>query len=335
MNHALLTPMQDALGRQISYLRISVTDKCDLRCVYCMPAEGVPLLSHQDILSYEDMLAVVRLLAPRGLKKVRLTGGEPLVRKNLEALIRGLKEIPGISEICITTNGILLKDRLPALTEAGLNTVNISLDTLDEAQFKAITRREGLSKVLASIDAALSYPELQVKINCVPTTLNRDQIPAMIRRFASDPRLSLRFIELMPIGMGRNMTGLKEPELRAVIESEFGALTSSSIDNGLGPCEYYHIPGLPGKIGFISAISHKFCDRCNRIRLTADGYFKTCLQFQAGVDLKPFLQAHDEEGLLNALLEGIAKKPKEHAFGEKTKKGELEKEERIMSQIGG
>lgn len=327
--------MTDTFGREISYLRISVTDKCDLRCVYCMPEEGVELLSHKDILSYEEILCVAKLLATRGLKKVRITGGEPLVRKDIDVLIRGLKEIPEIKQVCLTTNGILLKDQLSKLVDAGLDMVNISLDTLDDAQFKIITRREGLGKVLSSIEEALKYPNLIIKINCVPTTLNQDQIVPMIKRFLAKERLSLRFIELMPIGLGTSLTGLKEQDLKEIIEHEFGVLTPLTKENGLGPCEYYSVPSLPGKLGFISAISHKFCSRCNRIRLTSDGYFKTCLQFQAGVDLKPYLRSQNEEALLEVLLNAIARKPKEHQFLKENYENLEDKETRTMSQIGG
>lgn len=323
--------MLDKLGRSIDYLRISVTDRCDLRCTYCMPAEGVAQMRHSDMLSYEEILRIVKLLAQLGVKKVRLTGGEPLVRKGLDSLVSRLKEIDGIEKVVITTNGILLNENLPALVKAGLDGVNISIDAIDENIFQKISRRSGVTKVLNSIDAALSYPKLSVKLNCVPMEINSSQFIPMAERFLKDERLSLRFIELMPIGLGREGKGISEEALRSILENRYGELTPVSHKALDGPCRYYQLDSLPGKVGFISAVSSCFCSECNRVRLTSSGFLKTCLQFDKGVELRPIM-SEDDETVLNAIKRAIWNKPEHHIF---TDQGGDFIETRIMSQIGG
>lgn len=324
--------MIDGFGRNIDYIRISVTDRCDLRCVYCMPARGVRSLAHEDILRYEDILRLARIFSKLGIKKVRLTGGEPLARKNLSYLVAGLKDTDGIETVFLTTNGMLLSEQLLELVSAGLDGVNISLDAIDENVFQRITRRSGVDKVLDSIDAALSYPELKVKINCVPTKLNESQLIPMTALLVRDNRLALRFIELMPIGLGKRYHGKSEGEVRSVLESEFAPMTSLAEDSGGGLCRYFALPGFNGKIGFISAISHKFCYSCNRVRLTSDGFLKTCLQYDRGVDLKALL-CEDDKTIKIAIEEAILKKPACHHFIDGTL--ENHEETRKMSQIGG
>jgi cyclic pyranopterin phosphate synthase len=324
--------MRDTLGRDIDYIRISVTDRCDLRCVYCMPAEGVPPMAHENVLSYEEILRLAKAFASLGIKKVRLTGGEPLVRKDLHTLVRGLKAIPGIETVFITTNGILLGEQLPALLDAGLDGVNISIDAIDEEVFERITRRPGANKVIYSIAAALACPELNVKLNCVPTTMNERQLLSMVWMFLKNTRLSLRFIELMPVGLGAHFQGKSEEEVRAVIEDAYGKLTPLPPVAHGGPCRYYSLQGFTGKVGFISAMSHKFCDSCNRVRLTANGFLKTCLQYDKGVALRPLLHLSDEE-LRQVIRRTIEEKPDCHHFTEGP--GDDGDETHIMSQIGG
>lgn len=322
--------MQDKLGRSINYVRVSVTDRCDLRCTYCMPADGVPLKPHSEVLTYEEIYRITSLLAQIGVKKVRLTGGEPLVRKGIAGLVRRIKEIDGIERVCLTTNGILLSEQLPELILAGLDSVNISLDAIDEDVFSIITRRSGVEKVLSSIAAAVDRG-LSVKINCVPTMLNEDQIIPMAERFLTDEHLSLRFIELMPIGLGRTLQGLSTDAVKDILSESFGPLRELETPSLSGPCRYYKLEGLDGKVGFISAVSNCFCAQCNRVRLTSDGFLKTCLQFDHGVQLKPLLKSSDEE-ILAAMRKAIWDKPEHHLFLEKT--GE-HFENHIMSQIGG
>lgn len=324
--------MRDGQGRQIDYLRISVTDRCNLRCVYCMPAQGVEWIPHDQILSYEEILRLCRVFAGLGLHRVRLTGGEPLARRGLDGLIRGLKGIPTIDHVAVTTNGTLLAPQLPALLEAGLDAVNISLDTLDRAQFAAIARRDALADALAGLEAALAAPGLMVKINCVPTADNSDQwVP--LAQLAREHHLAVRFIELMPIGLGGDMPGVAEADLRRRLEEALGPLAPCEADPGGGPCRYFRPAGFVGKIGFISAMTHQFCSTCNRVRLTATGFLKTCLQYDKGVQLKPLLAAGgDDEALRQAIVGAILEKPAAHHFGQE---GHERDERRNMNQIGG
>lgn len=322
--------MFDSFGRSIDYVRVSVTDRCDLRCVYCMPEEGVCPLSHDDVLSYEEIVRIVTLLAQLGVKKVRLTGGEPLVRKGLPALVAQIKSIPAIERVVLTTNGMLLSEQLPALVAAGLDGVNVSLDALDEDVFERITRRPGIEKVMHSIDDAL-VAGLSTKVNCVPTELNRSEIVPLAERFLPDGRLSLRFIEMMPIGLGKTVPGIPADELKAMLTAHFGELTELPHESLAGPCRYFSVPGYPGKLGFISAVSNCFCESCNRVRLTSTGFLKTCLQFDEGGELKPLLAASDGE-ILAAMHAAIWEKPAHHLFSEQSG---AHLERHIMSQIGG
>ena len=324
--------MTDQLGRSIDYLRVSVTDRCNLRCTYCMPEEGVTWLPHKAVLPYEDILRICRAGAELGVRKVRLTGGEPLVRRGLDQLVRGLKAIPGIEFVGLTTNGLLLPQQLPALLDAGLDGVNLSLDTLDAGRFAAITRRPGLDAALAGLERALAAPGLTVKLNVVPTQMNRDEWAALAA-LAQDRPLSVRFIELMPIGLGASMSGVMEETLLAELESAFGPLTHCEADRGGGPCRYFRPRGFVGKVGFISAMSHRFCGGCNRVRLTATGFFKTCLQYEQGCDLRALMEkGADDETLRKAMARAILDKPAQHHFEEPQLVGG---ERRTMNQIGG
>lgn len=323
--------MLDEQGRSIDYVRISITDRCDLRCVYCMPEKGVKLTQRRERLSYEEILRIVRLLAELGVKKVRLTGGEPLVRKDLAPLVEGIKDVRGIERVVLTTNGVLLSEQLPQLVSAGLDGVNISIDAISEPVFETITRRKGVERVLSSIDAALDTGELTVKLNCVPTELNRGELIPMAERFLTDSRLSLRFIEMMPIGLGKSIRGIPEAELFELLSARFGSLAALPHESLAGPCRYFSAEGLAGRLGFISAVSNCFCQSCNRVRLTSGGFLKTCLQYNEGVELRPLLAGKDGE-LLEAMESAIFKKPEKHLFAQG---GGANLEKRIMSQIGG
>ena len=320
--------MKDGFGRTIDYLRISVTDRCNLRCRYCMPEEGVDQLSHEEILRYEDILRLASIFAKLGVRKVRLTGGEPLARKGLAALVEGLRAIDGIREVAVTTNGTLLEDQLPGLLAAGLTGVNISLDTLREETFRQITRREGVGRTVAAIDTCLAAG-LPVKVNCVPIAPEEELVE--LAGLAKDRPLAVRFIELMPIGLGKDLRGRREDELRALLERAYGPMAPYEGHLGSGPSRYVAPSGFQGQIGFISSLSHQFCDRCNRVRLTANGFLKTCLQYDRGVWLRPLLGGPDE-GLEEAILAAVRDKPAAHQFA----KGQVAGGERhIMSQIGG
>lgn len=330
--------MKDGFGRTIDYIRISVTDRCNLRCVYCMPEDGVTPLAHGDILSYEEILRVCGALAKLGVTKVKLTGGEPLIRKDLNSLVSGLKSIAGIQKVTLTTNGVLLADQLPGLMAAGLDAVNISMDTLDQAQYRQVTRCGTLDDVLQGLTAALSYETLPVKINCVPIFSDHKNLLEMTG-LAKDRPVHVRFIEMMPIGLGRNFDFLSEDAIKAVLEPVYGTLTPCEEILGNGPCHYYTAEGFLGKIGFISAISHKFCHQCNRVRLTAEGFLKTCLQYETGSDLKVLMRSGgNDQALMAHIQKTIFEKPACHHFNEgagSNAGAEGADEDRRMYQIGG
>ncbi|MEG0321480.1 MAG: GTP 3',8-cyclase MoaA [Oscillospiraceae bacterium] len=320
----------DGTGRRINYLRISVTDRCNLRCTYCMPENGVPPVPHSDILSYEEIARITAICAQLGVAHIRLTGGEPLVRPHVASLVAMLKKIPGIETVSITTNGMLLEDQLPDLLAAGLDGVNLSLDALDGALFEKITRRPGLETVLSALDAVLQMPSLKLKLNCVPTAENLSQL-AGLAGLARDKKLDVRFIELMPIGLGATIPHPDEKAVRSILEAAYGPLTPCHHAVGNGPCSYFSLPGFTGKIGFISALSHQFCAQCNRVRLTSTGFFKPCLQYEQGTDLRPLLLEGDKK-ISSAILSEIQRKPLQHHF---EKSGEVGDEGACMSQIGG
>lgn len=324
--------MMDAQGRKIDYIRISVTDRCNLRCIYCMPEEGIDMVEHEEILSFDEIWRLCRMLAELGIKKVKLTGGEPLVRKNLVELVRNIKGIEGIEKVTLTTNGVFLADVIDELVEAGIDGINISLDTLNREVFHEITRRDKFDQVYLGIQKALLYPQISLKINCVPLGIAEQNL-VDIAKLAKEHRIHIRFIELMPIGYGKQYEFLSEMEIISILEAEYGKLIPYGNELGFGPAHYYSVSGFQGKIGFISAISHKFCGECNRIRLTAQGYLKTCLQYEKGRDLKTLLRTGCEDAIIKkAIMEAIHEKPIEHNF--LTDFIDME-ESHAMSQIGG
>ena len=309
--------MFDSYHRSIHYLRLSVTDRCNLRCRYCMP-DGVPKLEHEDILTYEEFLRLAALFASCGIDTVRVTGGEPLVRRNVAHLVAGLKATPGIRKVTMTTNAVLLAQQLPALLDAGLDSVNISLDTLDPEVFRHITARDEFAAVEAGLRAALESG-LPVKLNCVPQVgVNEGELEA-IAALAEKHPIQVRFIEMMPIGCGAAMPCLSGPEVRARFARRWPELaplpTARNIALGDGPAVYDTVPGWKGSIGFITAVHGKFCASCNRVRLTSQGFLRPCLASEMGCDLRALLRggAPDEQ-LLQAIRETIWKKPREHHF---------------------
>ena len=325
--------MFDSKGRKIHYLRLSVTDLCNLRCRYCMP-DGVDKLEREDILTYEEFLRLAALFARCGVDTVRVTGGEPLVRKGVELLVKGLKAIPGIRKVTMTTNAVLLEQQLPALLEAGLDSVNISLDTLDPALFAKITARDEFATVQAGIHAALESG-IPVKLNCVPQVgVNEGELEALAA-LAQDKPLQVRFIEMMPIGYGAAMPCISGPELLARFRRRWPELAplpgAACAALGDGPAVYYTVPGWKGDIGFIAAVHGKFCASCNRVRLTSQGFLRSCLASETGCDLRTLLRggAADEE-LLQAIRETIWSKPREHHFGDNSMPAT-----RGMYRIGG
>ena len=306
--------MFDSAQRNIHYLRLSVTDLCNLRCRYCMP-DGVEKLEREAVLTYEEFLRLAALFAQCGIDTVRVTGGEPLVRKNVAQLVAGLKAIPGIRKVTMTTNGILLAQQLPALLAAGLDSVNISLDTLRPEVFRQITARDEFAAVQAGLQAALESG-IPVKLNCVPQAgVNEGELEALAA-LAKDNAMQVRFIEMMPIGYGAAMPCISGPELRQRFARrwpEMQPLTEAAF--GDGPAVYYTVPGWQGSIGFIAAVHGKFCASCNRVRLTSQGFLRPCLASEAGCDLRALLRSGaDDTQLLAAIRETIWAKPREHHF---------------------
>ena len=325
--------MFDAKGRTIHYLRLSVTDLCNLRCRYCMP-DGVEKLEREDILTYEEFLRLAALFAQCGVDTVRVTGGEPLVRKDVDQLVAGLKAIPGIHKVTLTTNGILLARQLPALLNAGLDSVNISLDTLRPEVFQRITARDEFSHVMEGLRAALDSG-IPVKLNCVPQAgVNEGELEDLAALAEAHP-LQVRFIEMMPIGYGAAMPCISGPALRERFARrwpEFAPLPAAqSAVLGDGPAVYYTVPGWEGDVGFIAAVHGKFCASCNRVRLTSQGFLRPCLASEAGCDLRELLRSGATDAALSqAIWQTIWAKPREHHFGDNSMPAT-----RGMYRIGG
>lgn len=326
--------MIDGRGRNIDYIRISVTDRCNLRCVYCMPEEGVESISHERILRFQEIVRIVRILAAKGIRKIKLTGGEPLVRKGIAELIAELKQIEGIENVTITTNGVLLEEMYDELVDAGLDAITVSLDTLNREIFQQMTRRDEAERVKRGIEKAIRENRVPLKINCVPVLGWEEQQLEDLLDFARMHKVHIRFIEMMPIGLGSGFPFVSEEVLREKIEAKFGPLTPCTDVEGNGPCHYFAAEGLQGRIGFISALSHQFCDSCNRIRLTAEGFLKTCLQYDSGAELKPLLNSGCSDAeLAEAVEQALREKPASHSFRSEIAPDGREK--RSMSQIGG
>ena len=295
--------MVDGFGRRIEYLRISVTDKCNLRCVYCMPEEGLPWLRRAEILDYEEIAEIVRVMAGMGLKRLRLTGGEPLVRKDLPSLVAMLASIPGIEDIALSTNAVLLAPMARSLKDAGITRVNISLDTLREDRADAIARRPGtLPRVLRGLDAAETVGFDPIKINVVLMRGENDDEIADFAGLSRDRPLHVRFIEVMPTESNLELSAssfLSCDEALAAI-ADVDALEPVPGPPGNGPATYFGFPGARGTIGVITPMSHNFCGRCNRMRLTADGQLRPCLfgtietplrdPLRRGEDLRPLVE---------------------------------------------
>jgi len=322
--------MKDGYEREIDYLRLSLTDRCQLRCRYCLPETGVEWTSSDQLLTDADIKLMVKAFAKLGVRKLKLTGGEPLLRPNLLPLIKELKAIPGISEISLTTNGVELASLITDLVTAGLDGVNISLDTLDQTRYQLMTRKNQLTQVLAGLEKAVASQSLEVKINCVLIQeLNKDEILKIVK-LAQHDLVHVRFIEWMPMGSEQSFTAVSETEIQRVIKQHYGSFKQFDRKLGNGPARYIEIPGFIGKIGFISAVSHHFCKSCNRVRVTSDGFLKTCLYFKKGTDLKAAIKNGDLE---IQILRALTEKPKKHRF--KSPHHKDDREQKSMIQIGG
>ncbi|MEA3241093.1 MAG: GTP 3',8-cyclase MoaA [Pseudomonadota bacterium] len=327
--------LNDSIGRKVSYLRISVTDRCNLRCRYCTPEEQFPFLNHQDVLRYEEILTVIRALVPVGIDKVRLTGGEPLVRKNLDQLIGWINDINGIRDISLTTNGVLLAEKGKLLRDAGLSRINISLDSLKPDKFFYITRRNYFPQVMNGIETALSLGFSPVKINVVAMRGFNDDEIIDFAALAERLPVHVRFIEYMPIGSDSDWQAdqfIPVHEIRRQIEEVYGPLSPLPTDDLAGPAKVFFLPGGQGRIGFIGVLSNPFCDRCNRVRLTADGRLRPCLLADIEFDLKNLLRHGTDADAIRALFfKALAEKPESHGMSCNT----VKKCVRVMSSIGG
>ena len=311
--------MKDALGRNINYLRISVTDRCNLRCRYCMPEEGIEKKGHTEIMKLEEIFEVVKVCAALGTDKIRITGGEPLVRKGLTGLIENITSLGSIKDIALTTNGVLLKKLAGELKEAGLKRINISLDTMDEKKYEYMTRGGRIKDVLGGIEEALKVGLVPIKINTVLTKgFNEDEIREFIKLTLNE-NIDVRFIELMPLGQAASFASEHYLPNTAVLDSCKELEPVEAADKS-SPAKYYKLPGAKGRVGLINPISHKFCDNCNRIRLTADGKLKPCLHSNKEIDVKAILRntkPEDKyEALQEAVREAVLVKPKHHTLND-------------------
>ena len=315
--------MLDGEGRLIEYLRLSVTDRCNCRCTYCMPAGGVPMLGHKDILSFEELTEVVTACAQLGVRKVRLTGGEPLVRRGLPELVRMIRAVPGVEELAMTTNATLLAPAAAELHHAGLDRLNVSLDTLDAARYAELTRGGSLEDALAGLAAARDAGFSRTKVNCVLMGgVNDADVPRLAELARTEP-IDVRFIELMPMGPCAGWPKARFIPAETVLEAVPG-LVPLRRD---GVAELWHAPGWAGNVGLIRPMSHRFCDGCSRIRVTADGRLKPCLHSAAEIPLRGL----HGEALLAELRRGIAAKPGYHHMD----RDHASQSARDMNELGG
>lgn len=326
--------LTDTYKRIINYLRISVTDRCNLRCRYCMPEEGFPLISHDEILTYEEILRIVRIFAKEGISKVRITGGEPLVRKGIVDFISLLSEVEEIKDLSLTTNGILLKDFAHNLKKAGLKRINVSLDSLKRDRFLYITRMDGFDKVWEGILESLKVGLSPIKINMVAIMgVNDDEIESFAR-LTIDLPLVVRYIEYMPSGNVNNWNKkdiVTIDQIKEKIE-HIGKLIPIPKSEWDGPAKRYRIEGAKGEIGLIGPISDHFCNDCNRLRLTPDGKIRTCLFSDNEIDLKELIRKGEkDEELKKRIISGLQMKPKRHHINT----NQFRKCQRNMSSIGG
>ena len=321
--------MRDRYGRDINYMRISITDRCDLRCRYCMPEEGIEKVAMSRILTYEEILRVCKAAVSLGITRFKVTGGEPLVRKGCSSFCGEMKQIPGVEQVTLTTNGQMLAGEVPALKEAGIDGINVSLDSMREDRFRWITGRGEISKTLEGIDEA-TRAGLKTKINCLlQKGFNEDELKDFAE-LAFTKGIDVRFIEIMPIGFGQPDTGLSNETVLQRLDSLYPDLVPDEHIHGNGPAVYYRRPGQAGAIGLISAMHASFCGSCNRIRLTSQGQVKPCLCYEESYDLVPALKSGDEEALRKALEEAILGKPSGHTFHDRSSV-----EHRSMVEIGG
>jgi cyclic pyranopterin phosphate synthase len=330
-----MEPLRDSWDREIKSVRVSVTDKCNFRCTYCMPAEGLEWLGRQEILSFEEIARLVGVLARLGVDEVRLTGGEPLVRRDLPVLVGMLSTIDGVRDLSLTTNGVLLDRLAGPLVEAGLQRLNVSLDSLNHVRFAEITRRDALDAVLRGLDEAERYPELRpIKINCVAVKgFTETEVPALAELARRKPYV-VRFIEFMPLDADeawREDDVLTGAEIRAIIETEHGPLVEIPAKPSSTARRFRFADGI-GELGFVNPVSEPFCSSCDRIRVTADGQLRTCLFSRREWDLKtPLREGAGDDELIELLRFAVRHKELKHRINDPG----FVRASRSMSQIGG
>ena len=325
--------LTDPTGRRIDYLRISVTDLCNLRCIYCIPDQIIPKLRHDEVLTYEEITRIVTIGAGLGIEKIRITGGEPLVRRNIGQFLKNIGATPGIRDFSITTNGLLLKKNIDILKDAGIRRLNISLDTLRPDTFKKITGVDAFNDAWEGIMATLEAGFSPVKLNAVVFKGINDHEIEDLARLSIDYPLLVRFIEYMPIGMARigHIGKMYTPEIKERVEA-MGNLTPVVRSVNDGPAMRYKLPGAKGEIGFISPISRHFCSECNRLRLTASGKFRPCLLSDREINVKDAIRCGATDAdIARLFIDAVIKKPERHTINDK----ENDCVETQMSAIGG
>lgn len=321
--------MIDCCGRTIDYMRISVTDRCNLRCIYCVPEGGIHRIPAEKLLTDEEIIRIAEAAAKAGVRHIKVTGGEPLLREQITGLIQKLRQITGIETVTLTTNGMMLPEKIHALAEAGIDGVNISLDTLDAGRYREMTRGGNLQEALDGLKAAVREG-VPVKVNAVLYEEHWQEDAFALSKLAKKYPVHVRFIEHMPLGTEVKEKAVLEEDILAFLEKYYGESTVYKEKLGEGPGHYFSFSGLQGKIGFISAMSHKFCSGCNRIRLTADGDLRMCLQSKEVVGLRERLRSGiSEEELVELFQKSVAKKPAGHHMEERKIEAEG------MCQIGG
>ncbi|MDR2800188.1 MAG: GTP 3',8-cyclase MoaA [Desulfovibrio sp.] len=326
------TSLLDSFGRRIDYIRLSITDRCNFRCIYCMPESGEKFIPHKEILSYDEILRLCWLFAGLGVGTFKVTGGEPLARKGAVNFIRALKSLPGVKQVTLTSNGVLLAPYVEELARIGLGGLNISLNSLRPDNYRAISRAQaGPDEAVRAMDLA-QRAGIKVKINVVPMRGRNEEDLEDLTRFALTRGYILRFIEVMPVGLGQTQQGIAPEKTKRMIEERFGRLTPVGERLGNGPAEHWRVEGYGGGVGFISALSDKFCVRCNRVRLTSTGFLKSCLHHNTGVELKPLLRlGADDAALVKAITEAVRQKPAAHAFAQDERKTPPF----LMNSVGG
>ena len=328
--------LKDSYGRRIKSLRISVTDKCNFRCTYCMPAEGLPWLKKSEVLSYEEIVRISRIAVGVGIEQIRLTGGEPLVRRDVPELVRQLKQIEGLHSLSLTTNGILLKQQAKALAEAGLTRINVSLDSLLREKFAQLTRRDQMDQVLEGLEELEKYPSIHpIKINAVAMRGHTESEVLDFARLARRKAYVIRWIEFMPLDADqawRKEDILTGSEIKAIIEAAYGPLVQITSGDPSETARRYTFSDGVGEVGFINPVSEPFCSTCDRIRITADGQLRTCLFASEETDLRAVIRSQaDDEEVAQTLRRAVWNKELKHYIGDTR----FKRSKRSMSMIGG